>query len=250
MHMKNWKRVARSGVRKLGYDLVQFRSVSSLGSHLTALYDRYNITLVIDVGGHRGEYGTYLRELGYRGTICSFEPVRENYDLLAERARNDPGWHVNRSALGEEAGSFEMNVMSGTVLSSFMSPSTWGREEYGSGIEVKRSETVPVVRLDDVFDELRVHAGTGAVMLKIDTQGFEQQVIRGASKSLDDISVVQAELPVLHLYDGVDNFETVLADLHERGFDVSGLWPVAHDHSMRLIEMDCIAVRPAAPTKG
>jgi hypothetical protein len=60
---------------------------------------------------------------------------------------------------------------------------------------------------------------------------------------LANISVVQAELPVLHLYDDVDDFETVLGDLQEHGFEMSGLWPVAHDHSMRLIEIDCIVVR-------
>jgi FkbM family methyltransferase len=239
----NWKRIVRSRIRRVGYDLVSFRSVSSLGSHLSKLYDLYNVGLIIDVGAHRGEYGDYVRQLGYQGAICSFEPVLENYNLLAERARRDPSWHVIRSALGDEAGDFELNVMSGTVLSSFMSPSNWGRTEYGTGLEVTRSETVPVARLDDLFDELRTHAGHGSVMLKVDTQGFERNVLSGATNSLGYISIVQAELPVLHLYEDVDDYQTVLGDLQKQGFEISGLWPVAHDHSMRLIEIDCIVVR-------
>ena len=239
-----WKRLVRDQVRRLGFDLVSFRSVSSLGSHLSKLIEMYDVGLVIDVGAHRGEYGHYLRELGYGGAIYSFEPVMENFNRLSSLAAGDERWHVCRSALGEAEGESELHIASGTVLSSFKSPSAWGRDEYGAGIETVRSEIVPVRRLDQLFEKVSSHAEGGAVMLKIDTQGFERDVILGASACLESVAVVQAELPVLHLYDEVADYRTVMGDLAAHGFEMSGFWPVAHDKSMRLIEVDYVAVRP------
>lgn len=48
--------------------------------------DRLSIDCVLDVGGDRGGYGDLLRDIGYKGWIISFEPVRAFFEVLSKCA--------------------------------------------------------------------------------------------------------------------------------------------------------------------
>lgn len=242
------KKYARGVLRRFGYDVVTHRSVSSLGSNISYIIDQKGIQLVIDVGGHYGEYGQYLRELGFKGWIYSFEPIETNFLELRKRSDRDSKWIVRRAALGNSNDRKPINVMSGTVLSSFHLPSKWGEAEYGAGLEISRVESVDVFRLSDIFEEVVGVQSDAGIMLKIDTQGFEFDVLQGAEECLSRIAVVQAELPIISLYEDSAANEQVVQHLKERGLHLSGCWPVAHDRDLRLIEMDCLFVRAAGST--
>ena len=84
-----------------------------------------------------------------------------------------------------------------------------------------RQETIKVVRLDDLFD----HSGE-RILLKIDTQGFEREVLDGATGSLKSIDGVLLELPVVHLYQGTWGLEEAFGYMNDRGFMLSQITPV------------------------
>ena len=72
-------------------------------------------------------------------------------------------------------------------------------------------------RLDAVLDEL---AGAGPVFLKVDTQGNEAEVVRGAEGVLDRIVAMQLELSLVPLYEGESTYLDVLNALDRLGFDL------------------------------
>ena len=117
-------------------------------------------------------------------------------------------------ALGENEGTAEINVSEGSVFSSFL-PQLPAAANFVPQAAVIRAKSVRVARLDHIFAEL---PQSTAAFLKIDTQGYERQVLLGASECLSDFVGVQVELPVIHLYEGTWRFHEAVAYMSQRGF--------------------------------
>lgn len=219
------------------------------GYHLAELFRHLDVRTVLDVGANVGGYRNFLRqEVGFRGLIISFEPVRRHVELLRKQARNDPNWVIHDYALGSEAGRQEINVMSGHVFSSFLAPDHTVVNEFEHLNTVDHRETVQVQTLDAVMDDLRSRHHFQQAFLKIDTQGYDLQVIRGGRMSLSQVQALQTEISIRPLYQGSPGFIEVYSELVALGFELTGMYPVVRDASMRLIEQDCVMVNRRAVT--
>jgi FkbM family methyltransferase len=215
---------------------------AGLANHLSAVIERYEIGLALDAGAHRGEYGRILRGVGYAGPIVSYEPVAASFEELARSSADDPGWSVHRMALGSSDGETEINVSECTEFSSLRRLNARGHQQF-SGARLTGRETVEVRRLDEVLAEHEPANTAAPTLLKIDTQGSDLDVLEGASGVLDRIAAIQIEAPLRPIYDGVASFDEILKALTNLGFALSRVFPVATDDRLRLIEVDCVAVR-------
>jgi len=233
------KGYVKRALARLGYFLESFPRTNTLDAHLLHLFDVLKINCVFDVGGYRGDYGLQLRALGYQGRIVSFEPVDENFAILAQHCARDRRWRAHQVALGAEDGFKEINVLSGSTFSSFLKPSAYGSGRFASKMRVERTEMVPVKRLDHLFDDCVSGLAEPRVLLKMDTQGYDLVVLEGAGSRLQDILALQTELSVQPLYDGMStDFTAALAALRKRGFELSGLYPISWDprDGLRVVE--------------
>ena len=199
--------------------------------------------VVLDVGARMGEFGLWIRRNGYRGKIISFEPVSSNYEALARRASRDGAWDVYNYALGAEEGELDINVTEHSSFSSFLRPNAYAEKELGSAARVSRTERVAVRRLDAVFDEVVGPLKDPRAFLKIDTQGWDLQVLAGAEGCLSHVDAFQSEVSVQAIYEGMPNLASSLAEFTRMGFAISGLFPVILDSQLRAMEFDCIVVR-------
>jgi len=84
--------------------------------------------------------------------------------------------------------------------------------------------------------------GVKAPYLKLDTQGFDLEVLKGANEFLRTIRALQTEVAVQTIYKGMPNYEEMLPSLGKHGFSWSNSFPVSHDPALGLIEFDCIAI--------
>lgn len=231
-------------LRRRGYELVRAPSGTLLGMHLSVVFDHLNINTVIDVGARQGEYGKWLRRNGYDGWIFSFEPVRRNFAALSRRAAQDDRWIVRQVALGRETGQGDINVTEKTEFSSFLTPTAHAVETFGQRVEIEAIETVEICTLDEVIDELLVHVSNAHIYLKMDTQGWDLEVLAGAARSLARIDALQTELAAAEpAYEGSPSMRDSLAYLEASGFYVSGFFPVNFDRTLRPVEFDCVAIR-------
>lgn len=234
----------RNGMRRAGYEIVAVSGQKNLlALHVSELFAQRGVNCVFDVGAREGEYGLWLRRNGYRGRIVSFEPVASNARVLAARAADDAQWDVHVSALGAENGSATINVTELTHFSSFRSPSTLSRETFGDESAVTRTETVRVQRLDTVFDAAVSGLRDPSVYLKMDTQGWDLEVLKGATASRTKIVALQSEVSVRAFYQEsptmIDSFEQI----RQYGFVPSGMFPVHVSAGLELSEFDYVAVR-------
>jgi len=81
--MELLKKHIKKTISKLGYELIRKPGKSErLDFHLYKLFDLLKINCVLDVGANQGQYAHFLRNLGYKGNIISFEPVTIDYAIL------------------------------------------------------------------------------------------------------------------------------------------------------------------------
>ncbi len=228
---------------KTGLDLVRFDPASHLLARRRRLLATYGIDTVFDVGANAGQFAQQLRrDLGFRGRIVSFEPLRAAFKALEQKAARDPAWDVHRWALGDKAETREINVAGNSWSSSLLDMLPAHVRSAPESRYVGR-ETIEVKALDGIFADVCGDARNA--YLKIDTQGFERQVLDGASRSLPRIDTVQLEMSLVPLYAGETLFPDMTAYLAERGYVLVSLeGGFADPKTGELLQVDGIFHRP------
>jgi FkbM family methyltransferase len=232
--------------RGFGFDISRYRPDTHHDARYAHLLRTRDIHLILDVGANAGQYGSLLRsDFGYRGRILSFEPLTAAHAALTARAAADPLrlWEVApRSALGAVNGTTTIHVAGNSVSSSIlpMQPSheSAAPQSVGRGVE-----EITISRLDDVVRQRSISIDRH-VLLKIDTQGYELEVLKGAAETVAAVGATQTEMSFQPLYGGQPLFDEVYAYLAERGFTVFDIIPGFSDpKSGRLLQADGIFVR-------
>lgn len=176
---------------------------------------RYRINVVLDVGANQGQYGRRIMASGFRGNLVSFEPLPEALVKLKANARPHANWQVLPIALGSENKTATINVAGNLQSSSFL-PMLSRHEEASPQSGYIAHHDVNVRRLDGMFDEFCQSAD--CVYLKLDAQGFEQEVLAGAGTKLAEITCIQTEMSIEPLYDGEATWLEMIDFLDVKGF--------------------------------
>ena len=96
---------------------------------------------------------------------------------------------------GSEAQRAQINVVSNTSSSSLL-PMLEGHAQTAPRSVYVGKESVENVRLDQAFETLIPPAGS--LFLKIDTQSYEREVLKGSNALMPQIAVIQVELSLVH----------------------------------------------------
>jgi FkbM family methyltransferase len=232
------KKIVKRALKRFGLDIRR----SEFDRDLMEFIAHRQIDTVIDVGANVGQFGQELRAKGYRGKIISFEPIASVYETLTATTTTDTQWESHNCALGVETGEATIHVSQASVFSSIL-PSTEAATRFDKTAGIARIETIAVRRLDDACRGL-----PGNVLLKIDTQGFERQVLEGGRCVLSTLKGVLMELPIVHLYQGTWRFHEAVAFMDEAGFVPAQIRPVNYHSAdpVSLVEVDCL-FRPRDP---
>lgn len=230
---------------KAGYLLVPAWKTRDLPlvTHLRDVFARLEVHTVIDVGGNMGQFRDLLRnDVGFTGQIYSFEPVSKYALMIAARSRNDPKWKVFDFALGSSNATSTINVTHSPGLNSFLHPKRDAVPGYWSDSPISSEETVQIRTLDEVVRTEGLSFVSGGTYLKLDTQGFDLEVLKGAELTLKKVCALQTEASVRPIYELMPNYMETIATIEAYGFDVSSLFPVTYDDSLRAIEFDCLFI--------
>lgn len=203
---------------------------------LRKLLTRLDINCVLDVGANRGQFAHHLRGIGFAGDIISFEPLPSEFAALSQSFTSDQRWRGLQLALGEHDGSAEINfVPDSPVMSSMLNlvhpPANLQRQS----IEVRR--------LDGLFPELVANLDGPRVLLKLDTQGYDLQVFRGAQGCLDRLAGIYAEVTVTRNYEDAPDYHEALATYEHAGFSLDALSVNSLSASGGVHEFNCLMSR-------
>lgn len=238
---KKLKQYISNVLGKFDYRLVQDWEIENLPmvNKIKTIFDFFDIKIVIDVGANNGQFRNFLRHrVGFAGRIESYEPIPEICEKLQDLSKSDGDWVIHPYALGAEEGSLEFNVMASTVFSSFRSPICG--ENFRESNVLSKKILVPVRTLDSEFSDRNIlrHA-----YLKLDTQGYDLEVLRGGQKCMRLIQSLQSEISIQKIYDNIPDYQEAISYIESIGFSISDLFLVTHDSRFRAIEFDCIFVK-------
>jgi FkbM family methyltransferase len=237
----------KNGIRSLagsvGIEVRRSSVYTSQRLRYRQLFSTIKTDLVIDVGANVGQFGHLCRAAGYMGEIISFEAASGAHAELVRAATGDERWSVaERMALGAEAGEAEIHI-AGNSYSSSLLPMLESHLHAEPESKYVGTEKVQMKRLDDALGTL---AAGRRIYLKMDVQGYEAQVLRGASGVLQQTAAVQMEMSLTPLYAGETLLLGMCAEMTRLGFTVWDLDPVFRDSKTgRLLEADGIFVREA-----
>ncbi len=229
--------------RAIGLEVSFAKTAATEQNILQCLFRFHDFKFILDVGASTGQYGRLVRSCGYRGHMVSFEPLIATHEKLLECAASDRNWTVaERAALGASPTHTTINVARNSASSSLLDMNTRHSDAAPHSVFVG-TEEIDVIALDDCIERY-VGPNKGG-LLKIDTQGYELEVLRGAHRSLTDrIDAVQTEVSLVELYDGQPLMLDVCNFLKRYNFSLRHIIPGFRDPiSGRLLQLDGIFVK-------
>jgi FkbM family methyltransferase len=130
---------------------------------------------IFDVGANSGEYvEVALKEIGSRARVYAFEPQTASYQTLQAKFGYEPRVVLNKLALGSESRTHDLYFNDGHDSTASM---------VKGAIDARaQSETIEVTSLDAYCESERIER---IDLLKIDTEGFEVDVLRGAKRMIE-----------------------------------------------------------------
>lgn len=236
------KNSLKKALNAAGIEAHRFSPASSKLARLMASLRTFNIDLVIDVGANDGQFSLELRAGGYAGQIVSVEPMAYAHERLSQVSQADVGWHVHpRCAVGDRTGLIDLNIAANSVSSSVL-PMLSSHSMAAPESVYQGKESVPLTTLDLIAPEYIRQAN--APLLKIDTQGYEWQVLDGAKEILPIIQGILIEVSLIPLYEGQHLWLETIERLEASGFVLWALEPVFVDSTNgRTLQMDALFFR-------
>ena len=217
--------------------------VDSTDELVVQLIEMHNASAVIDVGANVGQYAQRMRAAGLALPIVSFEPGAEAYSELLIAAADDTTWTVApRMAISDVQGTATLNVNKRSDMNS-LKPITEKTLSAFPKAKALTTEEVATERLDNILDEF-IELHNRPLFLKIDTQGSELEVIRGAERLLHRIVAIQLEMSLLPMYEGEKLYLVVLNELDRLGFDLHLVLPGYFSRALgQQLQFDGLFVR-------
>lgn len=228
-------------LRKTGFDIVKFSPERYPALRRNMLLNHLGITTVLDVGANCGQFATQLRRNGYQRRIVSFEPMSAAYARLREACRQDTNWQAFNFALGQNESEAELNISANSISSSIR-PMLPSHIESSPNSDYIGKERIQIQTLDAVLPS--VCQSSERIWMKIDTQGFEKDVLAGGTQSLLQIDAIQIEMSLVPLYDGQALFDELYEYLFDRDYRMVSIEPGFEDsESGQLLQIDGIFKR-------
>jgi FkbM family methyltransferase len=202
-----------------------------------AALGRLQFASVIDIGANKGQFASFCMGRWPQADLYCFEP------LPAERAKLEkvvPKARVYGCALGPEAGEALLHVATRADSSSLLPLDDLQKSLFN--MDEKETLTVDVRRLDAVIEPGLLKR---PALLKIDVQGYELEVLKGAGALLDVIDAAFIEVSFAPLYRGQAEPSDIIAFLARHGLQMAGNFNQTNDADDRAVQADFLFLRRA-----
>lgn len=205
-----------------------------------------NIRTIIDCGANEGQFARAISGIFPSAQLYCFEPLEIPFNKLVRWAQTQHGRvHCYNLALGDEEGEVEMHHHDEhTPSSSLLSTTAHCRQLYPQTNAASITK-VRLTTLDQALEGSLVHMMPD-ILLKLDVQGFEDRVLRGADRVLANCSACVLEVGLDSLYEGQADFFELARLLKEAGYRYAGNLDQVYAKDGRVVYLDAVFLRDEA----
>ncbi len=171
---------------------------------------------VIDIGSHKGEYISSIKKKFKINRIYGFEPNKEIYEILSNKYKNQKNIFLYNYGISVNSGEVFLNKnieSSSSSINELNTKSKYYNKKYLllnflNLKEVTTKVKINVIRLDQFMVENSIKQ---VELLKIDTEGFEFNVIKSLGEKISKIKMIHFE----HHFDDMIIKNYNLSDIHD-----------------------------------
>jgi FkbM family methyltransferase len=218
-----------------GYEVSKVEFGRDLWPDVKTVLAAREIKTVFDVGANEGQSAREFLRHFPQARIFSFEPTPATFEKLKALAATEPRVTPVNLALGESPGRVAFNENAFHQTNSIL-PSNAAAEEYlGPAVtDFQRKIEIELTTLDAYC---RQEAVAEIDLLKMDVQGFELMVLKGAQEILSarKIGCIVLEVSFISLYENQATPQDLISLLAKHHYDLMGFYDFAHSAQKRLM---------------
>jgi FkbM family methyltransferase len=191
---------------------------------------------ILDVGGGQATTAQLFSRYFPTAPVYIFEPILSNFKEIEKQAVGQTTWRLVNKAVGSSVGETFINIASHVTASSLLEMNA-DAEGYGNLLVTEKKEAIKVTTLDaEIPNNMPIS------ILKMDVQGFELEVLKGATETLKRTEIVILEI---NNHDGYKNAPTYFEldeFLRQANFQLHDLLPNVRING-KLQDWDAIYVK-------
>lgn len=194
---------------------------------------------IIDIGAAGGETCIMLSKAFPQATVIGFEPISTTFKRLQKNTEGYKNIQIHNNALGSDNKSSFINVMSRITASSIYSSQEGSSLNGNNFFEIEGKEEIVVKRLDDcaIIDQ-------EIALIKMDVQGYEEEVLKGASNTLCKTHFILLEMQTHDIYVGAPKYYRLDEFLRNKGFELFDIIPSIREKG-QIKEFDALYINKA-----
>ena len=196
----------------------------------------------IDIGASVGNTVGAVLDLCPSATVYAFEPQLDQAMSISSRFSMNPNVHVCPLGIGSDQRKLPLHVTQRKQCSSFLRTSGLGMRVAPFAREETTLES-EIISLDYWYSTLKMPP-TCIDLIKVDTQGFEKEIIAGGKLVFSKTACVILETGLHAIYEGEAVYEELLPLMKEMGFIVTAVAPsYFNSEDFGLVQVDILFQR-------
>ena len=222
-----------------GYNIIKssnfYKINRTLDQAIKSIIKKKN-PIIFDVGAHEGESIDRFRNLFQNPIIHSFEPQSKIFEKLKNKKKNDKDLVLNNFALGSKKENQEIFINSNTAASSYLDIDN--KDKFFKSLKTIQKEQTRIDTFDNYFNKINVNY---IDLVKIDVQGLEEEVLKGARNSLNKVLLIEIEIVFVNLYEKHSSFYQIENILKNYNFELYSLSSISlNKQNDRIRNLDAL----------
>ena len=203
---------------------------------IDTLLKHHKPTVLYDIGAHNGDWSQIILEsIPNDIYIALFEPQKIHFNKLEELFGEKNNKHLFNVALGSSS---ESGIMKGGGASaSLLDANDAQHAIFPNSFNTNAIEETPIFTLDEIIEK---HQLRFPDVIKIDVQGFELDVFKGAGNALKNTKYIIAELSFISLYQNQPQLTELLQFLEYSNFKIVDFGHQWRNNKNEIIQVDAI----------
>ena len=193
--------------------------------------------VIVDVGANRGVILEAAMLRFAPSKVVAIEPLPDAFGVLRTKFASLSHVALYQCAVGDSVGEAVLHVSRFEEASSLLPMTDEASGLFGRDLQTKDSIVVPVRTLDSIVAQEQLQS---VDLLKLDVQGFELRVLRGAVETLRRTKVVMAEVAFYLQYENGTRFDDLNEFLRDHGFMLHNLVGFQRGRDGAVLQADAV----------